>query len=58
MKKIMIITAIIGLIACNGNESADIKPTDLDRTDNDDTSAQPKILPDSIQTNNADSTHL
>jgi hypothetical protein len=55
MKKIFIILILSSLIACSGNESAEIKPTDLDRTDNDDTSARP-ILPDSVQQKTLDST--
>jgi hypothetical protein len=38
MKKLLVALCFGFLIACNGN--ADSKPTDLDRTDNDDTSAK------------------
>lgn len=38
MKKTVIVLVLSGLFACHGNESAENKPTDLDRTKNRDTS--------------------
>jgi hypothetical protein len=41
MKKIFIVLGLSFLFACHGNETADNKPTDLDRTKNNDTSVVP-----------------
>lgn len=43
MKKLFLFLVVGGLVACGGNESAQNKPTDLDRTDNDDTSARKPV---------------
>ena len=53
MKKILIILGLSCLVACHGNENAENKPTDLDRTKNNDTSAIPK---DSLSIMKRDST--
>lgn len=39
MKKIIVVFALSCLVACHGNEAANNKPNELDRTDNDDTNA-------------------
>lgn len=44
-------------MSCTGNESADNKPTDLDRTDNDDTSARPKLDGMENKVDTTDTTH-
>lgn len=38
MKKIILVLALGCLFACHGNEAANNKPNELDKTDNDDTS--------------------
>ncbi|MGZ3851222.1 MAG: hypothetical protein ACXVBX_00440 [Flavisolibacter sp.] len=44
MKKLFIVLSLSVLFACHGNENAENKPTDQDRTKNNDTSA---VLKDS-----------
>ncbi|MGZ3923468.1 MAG: hypothetical protein ACXVLT_00220 [Flavisolibacter sp.] len=39
MKKLFIVLSLSVLFACHGNENAENKPTDQDRTKNNDTSA-------------------
>jgi hypothetical protein len=53
MKKLSIVVFTVFLLACHGNETAENQPTDLDRTNNNDTSAIPR---DSINTAKLDST--
>jgi len=54
MKKIFLVLGLGFLFACHGNETANTKPTDLDRTKNNDTSVVPsdstKIHKDSTDT--------
>jgi hypothetical protein len=58
MKKVSIILAIVFLIACHGNETAETQPTDLDRTKNNDTSAVPVDSVNTIRTDSTDTTRL
>jgi hypothetical protein len=59
MKKILIMLMLgYCLASCGGSESADSKPTDLDRTDNDDTTLNTHQLPDSIRKDSADTAHF
>jgi hypothetical protein len=48
---------IVFLSAC-GNQSAENRPTDLDRTKNNDTSAVPSDSSRTIKKDSIDSTHL
>jgi len=47
MKKILPLIVSWFFLGCTGNKSAEIKETDLDNTDNDDTSAKPMKVLDS-----------
>ena len=58
MKKILIVLGLSFLFACHGNETADSKPTDLDRTKNNDTSAVKIDSSNAIKKDNTDTTHL
>ena len=53
MKKILIVMSLSLFFACHGNENAENKPTDQDRTRNNDTSA---VLKDSLALVKKDST--
>jgi hypothetical protein len=57
MKQIFLALGLSFLFACHGNESADNKPTDLDRTKNNDTNA---VKQDSLDNkpDSSDTTHL
>lgn len=57
MKKLFIVFITGVLISCHGTESADAKPTDLDRTDNDDTSAKPRLDGMNNKADTTDTTH-
>ena len=57
MKKIFIVLLLNGLLGCGGSESADSKPNDLDKTDNDDTIQNTNQIPDSVQKNQIDTNH-
>lgn len=56
MKKISIVLATVFLFACNDN--AEIQPTDLDRTKNNDTSVVPVDSANTLRTDSADTTRL
>jgi hypothetical protein len=58
MKKIFILLVTSCLFACHGNESADNKPTDLDRTKNNDTSVVKTDSLNTIKKDSTDTTHL
>jgi hypothetical protein len=58
MKKIFFIAGLSFLLACHGNETADSKPTDLDRTKNNDTSAVKMDSLNTIKKDSLDTTHL
>jgi hypothetical protein len=57
MKQIFIFLVLGCLIACNGNETAESKPTDLDRTKNNDTSVVATDSPYTATPGSADTTH-
>jgi hypothetical protein len=57
MKKILIVLLVSGLLSCRGSESADSKPNDLDKTDNDDTILNTNQIPDPVQKNQVDTNH-
>jgi hypothetical protein len=58
MKKIFIVLIAGGLFACHGNESANPKPTDLDRTKNNDTNAVKKDSSIISKKDSSNTTHL
>jgi hypothetical protein len=58
MKKIFIVISLSFLFACHGNENSENKPTDLDRTKNNDTSAVPRDSSMIPQKDSLDSAHL
>ena len=58
VKNVFLLLVVSLLAACSGNESADSKPTDVDRTENNDTAVKPEIVPDSIPKNNSDTARL
>jgi hypothetical protein len=57
MKKIFIILGLSCLFACHGNENAENKPTDLDRTKNNDTSIVLKDSSTLIKRDSTDTVH-
>ena len=57
MKKIFIVLGLSFLFACHGNETADNKPTDLDRTKNNDTSVVSTDSSSIIMKDSTDTTH-
>ena len=57
MKKLFIVLGLGPLFACHGNETADNKPTDLDRTKNNDTSAVPTDSAKPYVKDSIDTTH-
>ena len=56
MKKLFGFFIIVVLIACHGNENANVKPTELDNTINNDTSARADTI-HFQKTDSMDSTH-
>jgi hypothetical protein len=58
MKKMFIVLVTSCLFACHGNESAESKPTDLDRTKNNDTTAIKTDSSHILQKDSTDTTHL
>ena len=48
MKKLLPLILLCGLLACN--DAADTKPHDVDHTENEDTSAKEKLMPDTLRT--------
>jgi hypothetical protein len=58
MKKIFLVLGLSLLFACHGNETADSKPTDLDRTKNNDTSVVPTDSSKTLIKDSTDTTHL
>lgn len=57
MKKILIVLALSIFFACHGNENAENKPTDLDRTKNNDTSVVPADSSATVAKDSVDTTH-
>lgn len=60
MKQIFLILSLSVLFACHGNEDAQIKPTDLDRTNNNDTDAKKlkvNVYPNRVNLDSLDSAH-
>jgi len=58
MKKILIVLGLSCLFACHGNENAENKPTDVDQTKNNDTSAVPVDSSRTILKDSTDTTRL
>jgi hypothetical protein len=58
MRKIFVLMSLVFLFACHGNENAETKPTDLDRTKNNDTSVVPNDSSMVARKDSTDTAHL
>jgi hypothetical protein len=58
MRKIFVLMSLVFLFACHGNENAETKPTDLDRTKNNDTSVVPTDTSVVAKKDSTDTTHV
>ena len=57
MEKLFIVVSLSLLFACRGNENAKNKPTDQDKTKNNDTSAVLKDSSTLVKKDSTDTTH-